>query len=305
MRSLRTFIGLLLVMAGLPLAVIAVAGLRGLQHQDPSGAFSADLAPVATAGYAVVVPDVAQVLDRHGATRLMGSGQIRLTMAASDVPLLVAVAPAAQVERYLRGVARSEVTRVGFAVGSQPVQTTDVAGVALTEGLPQAQGWRSARAGQTLELPRPLESGMAVVVVREDLQGGLAPVLSVAFTPGWLASAAWGMLLAGAAALLAGVALALWPVRGQEVLVVVEAHRMVDIADRIARKLNRDVDGRGRHRGLGALLGPPARYEVRPGDGSAAEGPDPEDDQPPDLTLATAGHLREPTGESPYVFTAT
>src|SRR5262245_33020399 len=122
MRSLRTLIGLVLVVLGVPMGVVAVAGLRGLQHQDAGGAFSAELAPVATAGYAVVVPDVARLLDRHGATRLMGSGQLRLTLGQSEVPLVLAVGPSAEVDEFVRGIARTEVTRVGFAVGPQPVQ---------------------------------------------------------------------------------------------------------------------------------------------------------------------------------------
>jgi hypothetical protein len=324
MRSLRTFIGLLLVVFGLPMAVIAVAGLRGLQHQDASGAFSSELAPVATAGYVVVVPDVAGLLDRHGATRLMGNGQLRLTLGHSEVPLVLAVGPAAEVEEFTRGIARTEVTRVGFAVGPQPVQSTDIAGASLVAGLPQRAGWRTALAGQTLDLSQPTDPGIALVVLRTDQQAGFAPVLAVAFTPGWLSPAVWGLLLAGTVALVAGVALALWPVRRQEVLVVVEEHRMVDLADRIARKLGRDVDIKhGRHRGAAPLLNPPvsasdpddqdrtgSTWLIRPSwydvsHQSSAAAPMPREEDGRGLRRPTAGHTPEPNGESPYVFTAT
>jgi hypothetical protein len=316
MRSLRTLIGLLLVVFGLPMAVVAVAGLRGLQHQDASGAFSSQLAPVPTAGYAVVVPDVARLLERHGAARLMGSGHLRLTLGQSPIPLVLAVGPADEVEAFTRGIARTEVTRVGFSVGPQPVQSTDIPGSALATGLPPRPGWRTALAGQTLELPRPTDAGTAVVVIRADQQAGFAPVLAVAFRPGWLSPAVWGLLLAGTVALVAGVALALWPARRQEVLVIVEAHRMVDVAARIAGTMGRGVNGKhGRHRGAVQLVVPSSdpsdEPEPSPSDGLTTHAmPDDAWRTAPTTRYAIrqgepTRHRTQPEGDSPYIFTAT
>ena len=106
------------------------------------------------------------------------------------------------------------------------------------------------------------------------------------------------LLIAGTAAGLAGLGLLLWPQRRREVVLVVEAHRMVDFADRIADRLGGPV-ATGRHPDVtGELV-------VLPRDGRDRYVNDPRRVTALDPNSDPAAAMREGTGESPYVGSAT
>jgi hypothetical protein len=232
MRALRTFIGLVLVLAGLPLTLVAIIGWSTLQHRDAGGGFGTTLSPIHSTGYAVVAPDITDLVRRHGAGRVLGSGRLHLQVRA-NTPVVLALAPAAQAGSYLSGVARTEVLGVGFARGDQPVQIRDIGGNALPSGRPQ---WTAASPTE-LSLDLPGDAATSLVLMRADGRSGIDATLSVSLMPGWLNLAVWGLLLAGTVALLAGIFVIAWPSSTREMVLVVEANRMVDVADRIAEKL--------------------------------------------------------------------
>jgi len=320
--------------------IAATVGWTVMQHRDASGGFSASLAPVRTSGYAVVVPDLADLIDRHGAAGILGSGRIRISARSSTGPLVIAVAGAGAVSRYLDGVARSELSGVGFSDGSQPVDVVDVAGTAVPAPTAQQLFWAST-APETIELNVPRASGekTSLVLMRSDGTAGIDATLTVGFYPRWLNAATWGLLLAGSVALLAGLVAVFFPARRREMVLVLEPHRMVDFADRIAQRLGGIRSPRlrrNRHREMtGERVTVPAEGEMasaRQGrwreldtyDGYADynhEGDDPDGFDPDgfdpdrygpdgygDDALDEEGPERGwrlKTGESPYIYTAT
>jgi hypothetical protein len=284
MRALRTLIGLILVLACAPMMLAGLVGWNALQHRDASGGFATSLEPLRSGGHAVVVRDVDALLARHGIANRLGSGRLRVTARSSAGPLFLALAPAVDVGRYFDRVARSELSGVGFADGAAPVELTDIAGTA-NPSPPAGQAFWLLRgaatgSGDTLEWDTPLASQTptALVLMRADGAQGVDATLVVALYPRWLNAATWSLLVGGSLALLAGLAVQFWPVRRRETVLVVEAHRMVDMADRIAEGL------RGSPRRRQPASVPRTLVPVPPGPGA--------EDIPDDAEPAAAGQGR-------------
>jgi hypothetical protein len=297
MRPWRTLAGLVLVLVGFPALLVGGAGLLALQHRDSDGAFTTRLAPVHADGYAVVVSDVDATMTRSGAAGLLGSGRMRVSLQASDAPVLLALGRSDDVARYLDGVARTELTAVGFASGDSPVTTVARAG-SHPPAAPDRGPWLMS--GEHLVDFQPGAGLLALVVIRTDGRPGLDVTLSVAHYPSWLNAATLGLLVAGLAGLAGGIALLFI---AAEPVLVVEAHRVVEFADRIAQRLEQTEPGESlavvrRTRGLdltGELVPVRPKQSWNPPyvrDGDSDE--DQTDDEGPDGT-----------GESPYVHTAT
>lgn len=208
----RVLAGWALVAAGaLALAGAVAAGVAG-GHRTEVG-FTAPLFPVHTDGHAILVPDVGAVLDRHGLARLLGDGQLTITVRSASVPaadLVVALVPSPDAVRHLGGTAHTELLAVGYAPGLQPVHAVDRPGrepdgPAPWEAAPDQSGAREV----TLSLSVPTGEPVALVVRRSDR----APDLTVAITVGF-APASWGVAstvlwIGGALATLTGLALLL------------------------------------------------------------------------------------------------
>ena len=158
MRTLRTLIGVILVLVGVPALALAGAGWSAQRHAGPDGSFSAELGPVRSDGYAVTVPNVAEVLDRHVAATLLRSDRVRVTVRSATAAVLLWLVPTADLPRYLNGVARTELTAVGYSREAQPVQVADFAGTASPETLIQQPFWTRAPNGQTLEWNRSTDA---------------------------------------------------------------------------------------------------------------------------------------------------
>jgi hypothetical protein len=212
---LRVLAGLALVAAGiLSLTGGVLAWSVGGQRADEPG-FLAELAPVQTEGYAIVLPDVAGVLSRHGAARLLGDGRVTITVrsASTDPADLVTVAlvPAGDALRHLSGTARTDIVAVGYATGVQPVQAVDVSGGALPASAP----WETADPGPgitaqtgrqvTVTVDVPTQAPVALVVHRPDSAASLQLSITVGFAPASWGTATTVLLIAGALGTLAGL----------------------------------------------------------------------------------------------------
>jgi hypothetical protein len=196
----RRVIGLIFLVLGLPLLVVAATGWTALAHAE-GGTFGADLAPVRTNGYAVVVPDVAELVDRHGAGGYLSNGRLRVTVRSSSVPVRLVVAPADAVRRFVDGVARTELSRVGFAQGPQPVDLVEFSGM-RDPGLQTVPG--VVASGTDVELPVSADVPLAVLLTRVDGQAGLTVSLGVGMRSGWLEITTWSALLLGAIGTIGG-----------------------------------------------------------------------------------------------------
>jgi hypothetical protein len=305
-RTLRTVIGLVLVLIGFPALLTGVAGLLALQHRDTSGGFTTHLAPLHADGYAVEVPDVNATLGRFGPAGLLSSGRLRVTVRSTDAPVLIGLAPTSDVQRYLGGVPRAQLIAVGFATGDAPVTEVPADGV-LVPSAPAQQSFWSATGAASLQW-QPGDTALSLVVIRTDGHPGLDVTLDVSRYTGWLTLASIGLLIAGVAVAVGGAALLFVPT---EPVLVVEAHRMVEFADRIADRLEQLPPGESlavvrRTRGLdltGELI--TVAVDEPPSSGRWRD----RGHTPPELADKWAPDDGESDsgsgGESPYVYTAT
>jgi hypothetical protein len=234
MRALRTLIGLVLVLAGVPTVLLGAAGWFALQHSDGDGSFVAQVGPVRTSGYAVIVPDVTTLADRHGAASLLGANSLRLTVHSDREPVRLWIVPADQLSRYLDGVARTEVSAVGYATGPQPVNLTDISGFRTPGPMPFAD---TAASGYSLAWEKSTDAQTSLLLVRADGRPDLEATLAVQVYATWLPASAWTALGMGTVVLLAGIAVLFWPVRPRPPMLVVEADQLVELADAIAERM--------------------------------------------------------------------
>jgi hypothetical protein len=231
MRALRTFFGVVLLLAGVPMVLLAAAGWSVLRNGPEAEGFAPTHAYVRTAGRAVVVGDVAGLAERTRVPVLPGSDRVRVTVRSTSGPLFVAVAPVSEVDRYLDGVARTE-----FSGVSGPLDVDGRVAGPVAAGQAFWDVTAERRGGvETLEwTPRPDRS---LVIMRADGEPAIDATVAIGSYPAWLDTGTWWLLTGGLAAVMVGVGLLFWPQRRREVVLVVEAHRMVDFADRIADRL--------------------------------------------------------------------
>ncbi|HKT01654.1 MAG TPA: hypothetical protein VJT31_19185, partial [Rugosimonospora sp.] len=183
-------------------------------------------------GYAVVVPDVDDLL-RRDASLLRGTGaEVRVTVRAAFVGL----GPRAAVERYLSGVPYTVLTGVRPALGRLPVTLARVGGGNRPPAEPAVEPfWVLASAAGTLSWPAGWARGqqLALVIMRGDA-GAAGPVqIAAAVHPAGLGLLTWVSLVVGVAGLAAGIALVLWPVRRREIVFVVEPAQVGALAARL------------------------------------------------------------------------
>ncbi|MEJ3747229.1 hypothetical protein WEI85_28585 [Actinomycetes bacterium KLBMP 9797] len=202
MRIVRTAAGILLLVLGLPVLVVGGALGMATQHRDAAGGFGGAIERITTPGRAVVVADLDRLLRRTAPFARGRDTSVRVTAETEEGPALIGLAPMAEVARYLAGVPYARVDRVSLGNGPLPVRVTPVAGGAAPAAPPawihQGAGaveWASSRVrGQRLSL----------IVMHPDARAGLTVDVRVTACPGWLPSAAWGLLVTGAVLLALG-----------------------------------------------------------------------------------------------------
>jgi hypothetical protein len=309
-RACRTLVGLVLVLIGFATLVAGTVGLLARQHRDASGGFTTHLAPLHEDGYAIEVPDVNATLGDVGPTGLLRTGELRVTLRSTNAAVLLGLAPTTDVQRYLDGVPRAQLIAVGFSAGDAPVTEVPVAGTTVPLAPAQQSFW-AATGAATLQW-QPGSTPLSLVVIRTDGKPGLEVTLAVSRFVGWLTPATIGLLVAGLGGLLGGVALLFV---ATEPVLVVEAHRVVEFAERIADRLEQIAPGESlavvrRTRGLdltGELVKVPTKEPTkeptnsRRWRGRGHTPPELADEWASDDAASGSGSA----GESPYVYTAT
>jgi hypothetical protein len=238
-RTFRTLAGIALVLVGFPCLLVGVGGLLAMQHRDDDGAFTAQLAPIHTDGYAVIVPDVNATMTRFGIGPLLGSGEVKIALRSSTAAILMAIAPRSDVQRYLDGVAHTEVASVGYADGDAPVTAHPYIGI-RPPAPPRDQAFWGLAGTESLDWELGPGQPLSLVLLRADGQPGFDLTLAVSRYADWIKPATVGLLVAGLAGLLGGLVLLFM---AAEPVLVVEAHRMVEFADRIAERLEQIAPG--------------------------------------------------------------
>ena len=134
----------------------------------------------------------------------LGAVRVRVR-AAGDAPVFVGIAPQAQVDDYLRGVAHSEVTELR----TRGYDGIDRAGT-REPGAPASAGfWSASASGPGEQVVRwELESGdWAVVVMNADGSPGVIANASVGVRAAWLDELSIALLIAGVVLAAAAAAL--------------------------------------------------------------------------------------------------
>ena len=160
---------------------------------------------VRSAGYAVVTPSA--VVDSRSdgtdwAARVVGDVRIRVTPQSAGQSVFVGIGPTADVDRYLAGVARTQ-------VATRSSGDRDLAGVAPATTPTAAPFWVARAQGTgTVDLRwRPTSGDWSVVVMNSDASAGIsAAVLAGAELP-WLGTVGVVLLVLGVLLLVAGAVL--------------------------------------------------------------------------------------------------
>jgi hypothetical protein len=225
-RTVRRVVAGLALVAGGVLALTAGTGalVAGALLRTPEAnsdpAFVATLAPVYTSGYAVVVPDIGDVVAQHGLGRLLGDGRLTLTVRSvrtTDL-IVVSLVPAVDAARYVSGTARTEVVAVGYALGAQPVETLDLYGHSPVGPPPWEHDPAVGVYSATVSLTVPTSTATALVVRRWDGQAGLTVAITAGLAPSSLGLSTTVLLICGLLALLIGLALLLLRSPGPDAL---------------------------------------------------------------------------------------
>jgi hypothetical protein len=139
----------------------------------------------------VIILDAAALADRKALPGLPGSHRIRIAARSDSGPLFVALAPPVEAQRYLGGVARTELAGLG-AGGS--VRVVDLDGEAVPAPVTQQTFWaatgRQLDGAQTLDWTPPAGSRMSLVIMRTDGAPGLDATLTAGPDPAWLGARA-------------------------------------------------------------------------------------------------------------------
>lgn len=245
-RVVRAILGTTLLLVGLPSLLIGGVLWYAMQHQDPTGGYSARLSPVSTAGHAVVASDVDALLRREAPFARGGQTTLRLTATTPDGPAFVGLAPARDVARYLAGVPYQRVEGVRLARGPLPVVSVPVDGVTVPAGPPGEQRFwvLSSETGLLEWSPYQLrDQRLAVVVMARDGSAPLNVDLTARVQPRWLDSTTYALLVLGLLLSVGGVVVLAWPGRSREVVYVVPSTEMPEIAARLGIPLPREDTG--------------------------------------------------------------
>jgi hypothetical protein len=205
--SIVALLGLGLVGSG-----VAVAAVGNSRTGD--GFVTSGPASVSTESYAVSVPGLGVNVrgpDEAYARDLLGSVRIRATAADPAEPVFIGIAPAADVEAYLRGVGHDDLTDI--EVDPVTVRYAPHPGGAPASGPAGQTFWDVSDVGTgTRTLDWTLATGdWTVVVMNADGSPGVRADLDLGGTLPVLRWATVGLLVAGGVLLLGGLVLALLP----------------------------------------------------------------------------------------------
>ncbi len=218
-RIVLTVLGMLLLLVGVALTI--AGGLLVWAHgtqRDADGFFTSDRERFETLTYAITSEDVDLGVEPGDHDEYFDLGDLATLRMVVDgrgeTPVFAAIGPTEDIDRYLDGVARAELTRVDL----DPFRTT----YRFTEGGPPAGPpgdeafWVATAEGsgaQTLEWD--LESGnWAVVVMNADGSPGVGVDATVGVKADWVLPMGIGLLAGGIVGLVIAAVMLVFGVVG-------------------------------------------------------------------------------------------
>jgi hypothetical protein len=215
-RLVAIIVGSLCVLIAIGLLVGGGTLLWAHQTQrDTAGFYSTRAHGLATTTYALTSRsvDLGTEADNVGWVPGKTLGTVRLRVTANDGrPVFIGIGRAADVERYLAGVAHDEIASIrvtGGAVADVRVGYRRQPGTATpTPPTETSSTWSALVAGPgTQTLPWTLRGGdWQAVIMNADGSPGVLVAASVGGKAGWVLGLAVGLLVGGGALLLAGSA---------------------------------------------------------------------------------------------------
>ena len=204
-------VGSVLALVALAVLIGGTALLVANRTMRDDGFLSSGSQQLSSSGYAIVVGDVA--LDGPGAdtsmpARVIGDVRVRVTPGDAATPVFVGIGPAAEVDTYLSGVART----VPDASG----QGQDIAGSAPSAPPQAVDVWQAQSAGPgARELFWTPRSGhWSMVLMNQDGTGPVTASIDVGVAAPWLPWLGGLFLAAGMVVMVVAI-----------VLVAVAVHR--------------------------------------------------------------------------------
>ncbi|MBT1004404.1 DUF4389 domain-containing protein [Paenarthrobacter sp. DKR-5] len=201
-------LGILLAMGGFALAVGGAFAAVAAAVQGSTGYFSTSTERISSTSYALTSPGL-NIMEGGAAARPpVDVGRIRLRVTpAPGAAVFIGIAPQADVDRYLSGVAHTEVTELRF--NPFRVQYRDLPGTTVPAPPAGQSFWTASSSGTgTQEITVSLQPGSwAVVVMNANARPGVTVDLQAGFHTDLLGPVAAGLLAAAAVMLLIGVPL--------------------------------------------------------------------------------------------------
>jgi len=209
-RTLLVIIGAVLIMIGGSLLIGGGIGLWAHSQRDGDGYYTAGPERLSTDTFALSAPSLDVNIsgpDSIYADDLLGDTRIKLESAKADVPLFIGIGPAADVAKYLDGVAHSEIS--DFDVDPFKVTYAAQPGNQPAAGPAAQTFWVASDSGTG---PRTLtwdakDGDWAIVIMNADRSVGVDADVSVGGTLPAVLPIAIGALVTGGVLLLGGIVL--------------------------------------------------------------------------------------------------
>lgn len=183
-------------------------------QRDASGYLTSPTAMLTAPDYAIASTDVSVALgDPAWHASADAFGIVRITATGASTPIFVGIAPSSDVAGFLRGVAYQEPTRFIGGTGGFAYHT-HAGGAPATA--PGSQSFWSAQASGsgTQTLSWHITSGhWAIVLMNADASRGVTAQVAIGATVPFLFGLALGLLIAGAAVVVAGALLVFFGAR--------------------------------------------------------------------------------------------
>jgi hypothetical protein len=180
------------------LALLALFGPSGTLDPGP-------FPPISTPTSALVV-DPGTVTDTAAAAKVLGAPTVRVSATSDGTPVFVGIGRAADVDRYLSGVATEQVAAA--TDGSVPLRLDRQPGQALATPPTEQSFWvTSATSPSTAELTWPLQDGTyRIVVMHADGTPGVSTQVSAGVTVPNMFGFSLGVLFGGLLLVGGGIA---------------------------------------------------------------------------------------------------
>jgi hypothetical protein len=198
--------GILISIAGSGVLAAGILAASANQFRDSDGYFAAPTETFTTQTYALTSPTVGEITTAPGVQNLpFDLATVRLRATSTDSEVFVGIGPKADIDRYLDGVKRTEVTSIRYFPFE--VEYRDVPGSRAPTPPAEQDFWAQSAAGEgTQEIQWSVAPGeWGIVVMNADGTPGVTADLQAAVRSDVISPIAIALIITGAVLLLIGI----------------------------------------------------------------------------------------------------